>query len=67
MQPDDFLEYVKIPNGKVLQIKSVPTGGTKGQVLAKSSDNDADIGWVTIPLGLHQKSLKKLSFSYSRR
>lgn len=28
---------------------AMPAGGTTGQVLAKLSDDDYDVGWVTLP------------------
>lgn len=28
---------------------AIPPGGTTGQVLVKLSDNDYDVGWVTLP------------------
>lgn len=33
---------------KLQEIKSLPAGGTTGQVLAKSSDNDYETNWVNI-------------------
>jgi hypothetical protein len=33
----------------VAGIHQVPPGGLSGQVLVKLSDNDYDVGWVTLP------------------
>ena len=37
-------ETIMLPNGN----RVVPAGGTTGQVLAKASDVDGDVQWVTL-------------------
>ena len=43
----DYIENIQMPDGTVLKINTVPVSGETGQVLAKKSDNDNDLEWIT--------------------
>ena len=43
----NFVKSIVMPDGTKLSLSGVPTGGTTGQVLAKASDVDGDVEWIT--------------------
>lgn len=46
-------------HNNILRNKLVPTGGTTGQVLSKTSDTDNDVQWITLE-ETEEETLNKL-------
>ena len=42
---NNFIDKIKMPDGRTLLMTGVPTGGKEGQILAKKSDTDIDLVW----------------------
>jgi hypothetical protein len=42
---NNFIDKIKMPDGRTLLMTGVPTGGKEGQILAKKSDSDIDLVW----------------------
>lgn len=51
-EPARLQDLATLTGGGTIVVNAVPTGGTIGQVLAKNSSSNFDIGWTTeVPLG----------------
>jgi hypothetical protein len=44
----NIVKNIQMPDGLIITINDVPTGGKAGQVLSKASDTDNDLVWTDI-------------------